>query len=148
MTAAIALFLFGGITTALSLQLPIGTVRVPGSGLYPLVLGLMLMGLAATQALRLHLSASKAPSAPATKPTNGATQRVLLFMGAVVIATGLLVPLGYFLVSILLMFALLHVLGLRPWYASALIALASAVACQVIFVHWLKIPLPSGLLGL
>ena len=40
MTAAISLFVFGAITAALSLQLPLGTLRMPGSGFFPLALGL------------------------------------------------------------------------------------------------------------
>ena len=68
-------------------------------------------------------------------------------MGAVVAATALLVPLGYLLTSFLMMLALLWVLGLRRLHVAGLIAAASAVACQLIFVRWLKIPLPPGVLG-
>lgn len=46
MAAGLALLLFGAVTALLSLQLPIGTLRGPGSGLFPLALGLILMGLA------------------------------------------------------------------------------------------------------
>ena len=150
MTSAIALFAFGLITAALSLQLPIGTVRAPDSGLFPLALGLLLMGLAAGHGAQLYLARPKAaPGAPpAAKPGDGgATQRVVLFMGAVVAATVLLVPLGYLLTSFLMMLALLWVLGLRRWHVAGLIAVLSAVACQLIFVRWLKIPLPAGVLG-
>lgn len=49
MTAAIVLFLFGVLTAVLSLQLPIGNLRAPGSGFFPFALGLALMGLAAAQ---------------------------------------------------------------------------------------------------
>ena len=150
MTSAIALFVFGAITVALSLQLPIGTVRAPDSGLFPLALGLLLMGLAAGHGAQAWL-ARPAPgpaAAPPAKPDDaGATQRVVLFMGAVVAATALLVPLGYLLTSFLMMLALLWVLGLRRLHVAGLIAAASAVACQLIFVRWLRIPLPPGVLG-
>jgi len=152
MTAAIALFVFGAVTAALSLQLPLGTPRMPGTGLFPLALGVMLMGLAATQAFRLYLAQSK-PAQPATGAAaappqrDGATQRVVLFMGAVVIAIALLSTLGYPLTSFLLMLALLWVLGVRKPHVAGSIALGSAVACYFVFVQWLKIPLPSGVLG-
>jgi len=152
MTAAIALFVFGAVTAALSLQLPLGTPRMPGTGLFPLALGVMLMGLAATQAVRLYLARPKPaqPAAGAAAPPpqrDGATQRVVLFMGAVVVATALLSTLGYPLTSFLLMLALLWVLGVRKPHVAGSIALGSAVACYFVFVQWLKIPLPSGVLG-
>jgi len=68
-------------------------------------------------------------------------------MGAVVVAIALLSTLGYPLTSFLLMLALLRVLGVRKPHVAGSIALGSAVACYFVFVQWLKIPLPSGVLG-
>jgi uncharacterized membrane protein len=69
-------------------------------------------------------------------------------MGAVVLATALLKPLGYAPVAFLLMLALLQTLGVRKWHVSGLIALFSAAASHVVFVMWLNIPLPAaGWLG-
>jgi hypothetical protein len=73
---------------------------------------------------------------------------VLGFVAAVAAATALLTPLGYPLVAFLLLAALLRILGLRPWWTTAGIALAVAAASYVLFVHWLQIPLPRGWLGL
>lgn len=154
MTAAIVLFLCGAITTLLSLELPLGTLRMPGSGLFPLVLGLMLAGLAAGHGVQMYMAKAEQPAA-APSPAAGAppwrlddaTRRVLLFMGAVALATALLRPLGYALTSFLLMLALLQILGMRNWPVCGLIALSSAVACYVVFVRWLMIPLPAGWLG-
>jgi hypothetical protein len=119
--------------------------------MFPLVLGVMLMVLAATQAVRLHLARPKpvlpeAPAAPQPK-RDGATQRVALFMGAVVVATALLSSLGYPFTSFLLMLALLWVLGIRKPHVLGAISLGSAIVCYFVFVQWLKIPLPSGVLG-
>ena len=149
MSAAISLFVFGAITAALSLQLPQGAPRMPGSGFFPLVLGLALMALAAGHGVKLYLARPRAavpqaPAAPATPEGDGATRRVVLFVAGVIAAVALLQPLGYALSSFLLMLVLLQILGLRRWYASGAIALASAAASYVVFVRWLKIPLPSG----
>lgn len=146
MIAAIALFLFGGVTAVLSLQLPLGNLRAPGSGFFPFALGLALMALAASQAVQLHLARPK--SAAAKGEGRGAVLRVSAFMGAVAVATALLKPLGYAPVCFLLMLSLLWTLGLRKWHVAGLIALVSAAAAQVIFVLWLQIPLPqAGLFG-
>ncbi len=148
MSAAISMFVFGAITAALSLQLPLGTPRMPGSGFFPLVLGLALMALAAGHCVQLYRARPKAaaaetPAAPVAPGGDGATRRVVLFVAGVIAAVALLQPLGYVLSSLLLMLVLLQILGLRLWY-SASIALLSAAASYVVFVRWLKIPLPSG----
>jgi hypothetical protein len=144
MSAAIALFAFGAVTAALSLQLPLGTLRLPGTGFFPLVLGLLLMGLAATQGVRLHLA--KAPAAPPALPPEGAARRVSLFIGVVALATALLQPAGYVAATLVLMVGLLRVLGVA-WETSALIAACSALASHFVFVRWLGIPMPTGPLG-
>lgn len=154
MTAAIALFLFGAVTVVLSLDLPLGTMRMPGSGFFPLILGLTLAVLAAVHGVQLHLAKPQEPPAkegpaagvPPWRPRD-ATRRVLLFMGAVALATALLQALGYALTSFLLMMALLQILGMRSWAVRGLIALSTAIACYVVFVRWLMIPLPVGWVG-
>ena len=147
MTSAIALFLFGGLTAALSLQLPLGTLRAPGTGLFPLALGVMLMALAAAHAVQLHLSRSKAPGEPAAKKaSNGATARVALFMAVVALATALLQVIGYVASAFLLMLGLLRVFRVK-WSTATLVAALAAAASHLLFVLWLKIPMPPGPLG-
>jgi len=149
MSAAISLFVFGAVTAALSLQLPLGALRMPGTGFFPLALGLALMALAAGHGIQLYLArprapAREAPAAPTAPKGDGATRRVVLFVAGVIAAVALLQPLGYVVSSLLLMLVLLQILGLRPWYALVSIALVSAAASYVVFVRWLQIPLPSG----
>ena len=144
----VVMLLFGVLTAVLSLQLPLGTLHRPGSGFFPLILGLLLMGLAAghlVQAWRSTLSRVGAGLAPAE---GGSVGRVLLFLGVILLATALLDVLGYPLVAFLLMFALLEILGIRRRRDSILIALCTAVAAYVLFVQWLQIPLPKGWIGL
>lgn len=151
MTAAIALLAFGAVTVALSLQLPLGSVRMPGTGFFPLVLGLLLVALAAAQGIRIHLARAraKAPATPAPAPVasaDGATRRVGLFIGVVALATLLLQPAGYAVATLVLMVGLLRVLGVG-WGACVLISVSAAVASHFVFVRWLGIPMPAGPLG-
>jgi hypothetical protein len=149
MTGAIALFCFGAVTALLSLQYPLGSLRMPGSGFLPLALGVMLMGLAAAQSAQVRAArttpAESGPAEPAKAGDDG--RRVLFFMGAVAAATALLGPLGFVPMSFLLMLVLLRLMGERRWMACGLIALASSAASQLVFVIWLKIPLPGGIFG-
>jgi hypothetical protein len=146
MPAAAALLLFGLVTALLALQLPLGTLRAPGTALFPLALGAMLMVLAAAQAVQIRLSKPKAPPAPAAPANDGGTRRVLLFMVVVALATALLQLIGYVASAFLLMLGLLAVLGVR-WGAAALVAALSAAGSHLLFVRWLKIPMPAGPLG-
>jgi len=71
---------------------------------------------------------------------------VALFIGVVALAIALLQPAGYVVSTLVLMLGLLRVLGVS-WGASALIAASSALASHLVFVRWLGIPMPAGLLG-
>ncbi|MFA4968259.1 MAG: tripartite tricarboxylate transporter TctB family protein [Sulfuritalea sp.] len=149
MSAAISMFVFGAITAVLSLQLPLGALRMPGSGFFPFTLGLALMALAAGHGVRIYLArpkaaAAQAPASSTLPEGDGATRRVVLFVTGVIAAVVLLKPLGYTLASFLLMLALLQILGIRRWYISLAVALGSAATCHVVFVRLLQIPLPSG----
>ena len=153
MTAAIAWFVFGAITAALSLQYPLGTLRAPGSGLFPLALGVMLMALAAAHAVKLRLERPKeTPAKPSAAPEAAARaradgrRRVALFVAVMALAIGLLPHIGYVASSGLLMLGLLKVLGVR-WSPALLVAAAAAVAAHFVFVRWLSIPMPPGPLG-
>jgi len=148
MAAGLALLLFGAVTAFLSLRLPIGTLRGPGSGLFPLALGLILIGLSVCHLVELHLTATTPPTDTEAHRDDGSAWRVLLFMGVMVLGTAFLTVLGFPLVAFLLMAGLLYILGVRRWQRVALIALCSAVASYVLFVRWLQIPLPKGWIGL
>jgi hypothetical protein len=146
--ASVVLFLFGGITLLLSFQLPMGTLHMPGSGLFPLLLGLLLMGLAACQTFLLWWKAGAGTGEFAAEgQAGGSARQVVIFMGIIALATALLDLLGFPLVAFLLMVALLKLLGLRRWRDSVLIAFLTAGASYILFVWWLQIPMPKGWLG-
>ena len=132
----IALLMFGGATAVLSLQLPIGTFRAAGSGLFPLGLGVLLMVLASMFLLALRVQAP--PQAQPDAGTHEAPEsprQMLLFLGAIILATLLLV-------------VLLRILGVTQWRLNLLISGVTTGVAYLVFVHWLKIPLPMGRLGL
>ena len=148
MLADALLLLFGAVTALLALQLPLGRLHAPGSGLFPLVLGCVLMGLAAGhlgQAV-VARAASASPVASTRRPTR--VSRMMLFLATLALAIGLLDILGYPLVAFLLMLALLGILGLRRRRTAGLIAAGAAALAYHLFVQWLRIPLPKGWIGM
>lgn len=145
----VVIFLCGGVTVALSLQMPIGTFRMAGSGLFPLCLGiaLMLLALLYLANLLFQKDAKQQPQkAEAASP--GAAGQMLLFLGASALATLCLNVLGYPLTSFLLMLSLLRILGVRQPALLVSLPLLTAAGSYLLFVQFLRIPLPKGLIGL
>ena len=149
MIEGVVIFLCGGITVALSLQMPIGTFRMAGSGLFPLCLGIALMLLALLNIANLLFqkdAAQQPQKAEAALP--GAAGQMLLFLGASALATLGLNILGYPLTSFLLMLSLMGILGVRQPVLLVTLPLLTAAGSYFLFVQFLKIPLPKGLIGL
>lgn len=145
---ATLILLFGAVTVYFSLRMSIGTFRAAGSGLFPLGLGILLMGLSIAFFVKagvrgLPIGKKKPPS-----EVPRSTQQVILFMGAILLATLLLKELGYPLVSFLLLLALLRILGERRWVYTLSLSFLTATGTYVLFVLWLQIPLPKGWIGL
>ncbi len=74
--------------------------------------------------------------------------QLILFLGAMVLATLFFNQLGYPLTSFLLMVALLRILGIKRWGQNILISVVTAVGSYFLFVEWLDIPMPKGWIGL
>ena len=147
-TGGVLLFFFGAITAFLSLRMPVGTFRAAGTGLFPLCLGLLLMALAGIFLLNLRVQAPPQPQRDAgTHAAPESQKQMLLFLGAIILATLLLDPLGYPLSALLLLVALLRILGVRQWRTNFLISGITTGVAYLVFVHWLNIPLPMGWLG-
>ena len=146
----VILFLFGGLTTLLSLRMPIGTFRAAGTGLFPLLLGIILMVLSGLFLLNL-LSRKEKDLEKKEAPVEAAPRSlkpVILFLGMMALATMFLNSLGYPLIAFLLMVSLLKILGMKRWSINILWSLTTAAASYFLFVQWLKIPLPKGWLGI
>ena len=142
------MLLFGAVTAYFSLRMPVGTFRTAGSGLFPLGLGILLMGLSIVLLIKAGAQrkpvAEKKPSDELSQPT----KQVILFTSAIALAILLFKELGYPLMSFLLLLALLRILGVKSWAYSLSLSLLTATGAYFLFVVWLQIPLPKGWIGL
>lgn len=146
----VILFLFGGITALLSLRMPIGTFRAAGTGLFPLLLGIILMILSGLFLLNLLLRKERElekKEAP-VEATPRSLKPVILFLGMMALAALFFNSLGYPLIAFLLMVALLKILGMKGWAHNIVLSFITSVASYFLFVQWLKIPLPKGWIGI
>ena len=145
----IVIFLFGAVTTFLSLKMPIGTFRMAGTGMFPLCLGILLMILSGMFVLKIFIQGKEkqlkkeAPIISSESPL-----QLILFLGTMVLATLFFNRLGYPLISFLLMLGLLRILGMNRWGLNILISVVTSVGSYFVFVQWLGIPMPKGWIGL
>lgn len=145
----IIIFLFGAITAILSIKMPIGTFRMPGTGMFPLCLGILLMILSAAFVLRLLFqSKNLAVDKVALSKSLVTVKQLVLFLGTIVLATLFFKKLGYPLASFILLVVLFRILGVKNWIFNISLSLIAAGASYFTFVQWLKIPLPKGWIGL
>jgi putative tricarboxylic transport membrane protein len=145
----IVIFVFGGMTALLSLRMPIGTFRIAGTGMFPLFLGILLMILSGIFVLKIFIQAKeKQVKKEASVESSGSLRPLILFLGTMALVTLFFNTLGYPLSALLLMLALLRVLGVKRWTLTLPLSFMTAVICYFLFVHWLKIPLPKGWIGI
>ena len=146
---AVVFFVFGSVTVILSLQMPIGTFRTAGPGLFPLCLGIMLMVLSSLFIVQVLLGAEgqdENDMDAAQEP--GSPLLVVAFLAIVALTTLLMRTIGYPLASFLVMVGLLTILGLKRWPLNLALSFVIATGSYLVFVHVLKIPLPKGFLGI
>jgi len=142
------IFLFGAITTLLSLKMPLGTFRKSGTGLFPLCLGILLMILSVILLLKLFFQNKEAlKKGKAAVEIPGSTKQMIFFLGTMVLATLFFNKFGYPLTSFLLMVALLGILGIKRWAFNIFLSFVTSVGSYFLFVQWLQIPLPKGFIG-
>jgi hypothetical protein len=145
----IVIFLFGMATALLSLGMPIGTFRMAGTGMFPLLLGMLLMSLSCLFVFKILYQGKKTiMKRDFVAMVSGPPVQLILFFGTMVLATAFFNQLGYPLTSFLLLVMLLRTLGMKRWTFNILLSFMTAVVCYFLFVQWLKIPLPKGWIGL
>jgi hypothetical protein len=143
------IFLFGLITTVLSLRMPIGTFRMAGTGMFPLILGILLMILSGVFILKIFFQEKeKGMGKDASIKPPSSSRPLILFLGTMALVTLLFNKLGFPLSAFVLMLALVRILGMKRWTLTLPLSFMTAVVCYFLFVQWLKIPLPKGWIGI
>jgi hypothetical protein len=124
-----------------ALQVPLGSVRMPGAGFFPLLLGLSL-GILSLVLLGMGLFGSRAAA------IQGGPIRAEIFslMGAMFAAVWLFERAGYLLTMALFLGVTMKVLGKTGATVAVAAALLGSIASYLLFGHVLMIALPAGIL--
>jgi hypothetical protein len=131
----------GVFVIALSGDLPVGRLSMPGAGFMPLLLAGFIILFGASLFWRSR--ESKGFSEIAWDDGKHAAAVIVI----TTIAVGLYATLGFIVTMILMMMALLVAIERRNILLAGLYSIAVTVATYLVFVHVLQSPLPTGILG-
>ena len=118
----------------------------PGPGFFPFWLSLI--GLVLTAAILVEIWRDPSLSGASVLPDREAAIQCGIVLAALVAAAVLFEPLGFRLTMLFFIGGLLPVLGARSATAIAVTAVAGSFGVFHVFLYWLKVPLPTGALGL
>jgi hypothetical protein len=121
--------------------------NVPGPGFLPLWLAI---GIIAAGAILTFKALRPAPAGtePIDWPQRPGWVQIGVMLGALAVALLVLEPLGFLLTAALFMAALLFSLGVRSWAMLLAVPIVAALVLHLVFVVWLGVPLPLGVLSL
>ncbi len=140
----LALFAFA---IYLSMKLPLIDALGPGPGFFPIWLG----GLGALLSVWLIVETVRVPIEGGEEsliPDRPAMFRILAVIVLLALAAALLDTLGWRLTALLVTGLLLPALGARSPLVIVPFVLGASFGVFHVFYHWLKVPLPIGMLGI
>ncbi len=152
--SAAVLLLLAGAYLGYNVRHPLDTLANPGPGIFPLAVGLLLLILATLQLVRAGGSlleksrATESNSPPATpveaSPHPPADPAPLLMMGFLVVYLMTVSWIGFLTSTFFLVIACGKLMGSQGWGRPMALAAGIVLCCYLLFIVWLKVPLPAG----
>jgi hypothetical protein len=132
---------FGILIIALSGDLPMGNLSLPGSGFMPKILAVFMM----LFGLLLIARANESSPFAELEWTDG--KHAALVIGVTAVATALFEQLGFLTTTILMIFALLVIIERRKLLPAAVYSVGVTLLTYLTFEYVLKTPLVAGPFG-
>jgi putative tricarboxylic transport membrane protein len=133
----------GSIAYGYSLSDTIG----PGAGFFPFWLAVLGVALCLALLAQSWRGRTIGEGSLPLLPRGEGGKRAAVLLGGLVVGALLLQPLGFRLAMLLFTAGLLLALGVRRPVTIAIFALLSSFGLYHVFYQWLKVPLPTGVLG-
>jgi len=144
---ALALFAFSLLYFLSSFRLKVGSLRNPGPGLIPMVIGLLLVvctGIYLWRIFRERSGKSESEEKPAGKGKN--YRAIVGILACTAVYPVILEPLKFIISTMAASFIMLFLLKPKRITFSFLLSLAIAVGAFLIFSRFFGVALPSGFL--
>ena len=154
--SSVAVILFGIVFLLYSGRYPLDSRACPGPGVFPLIVGGMLLALAVLQ-LAQALWKWKRPEKPETaakrdgsvrgffRENPGEKTAVALIAGFILYIL-MIQRVGFFVSTFLFVIFVSGLSEARDWWKPVLLSVGINVFCYLLFVMWLKLSFPNGLL--
>lgn len=141
----LVLIAVGSVYLVQALALEQWSVQGPRAGFFPVVAASLFLFCMAFDTIRLLVQWRRRTGPVAVGTFNWKVAAVLgSILGYVLLAN----VLGHIITAFLVVVALLHMLGKRPWWQIVLTALIAAVGSDYLFTELLGLSLTSGLTGI
>lgn len=137
----------------MALSMPLGGFGSPGPGLFPVIVGGVLI-LTSVACLIQNVVSAEPPApllddagGPPLVRGKGSALKAWLLIGSLILYVIALKPLGFPVALTLLLLASIRLFGYRNWPRAAALAVFMTVLAYIAFIVWLKVPLPLGILA-
>jgi len=140
-----ALILVGIGVVIGSIRLQVGTLSMPQPGFFPLVGGLLLIGLSLILLVQGWVGRGTAPRQP--REAFGEWRRPLILVVSMGVYTAVLEAFGYVLPTIAIAVVILRLLGVTSWKVLILASVGLSVGTYYLFGRIMGIELPAGVLS-
>jgi hypothetical protein len=131
----------GLLVFAVSGDLPVGSMAMPGAGMMPKLVTSLMLAFGVIVLLRAG------GSPPLAKVSWADLQHAVRLIAITAVGVALYEPLGFLATMSLLLFSLVFIVERKPILPAAAFSVGVTVFAYVLFGTLLKSPLPRGLLG-
>jgi putative tricarboxylic transport membrane protein len=144
---ALVVLLLAGFLAQESLRLRYYTSLGPGPGFFPFWLSALMAFLGGAMFWRATFGVVEAKPADFLADRRGCL-RIAAVVGGLLGVILLMEPLGFRLTMFGFYLFILAALGRQGWLTAGIVSLSGSVGVYHVFVHWLSVPLPIGVLGI
>lgn len=144
MISGAALAVVGAAYLVENRRYSLDTLAAPGPGVFPIAAGVLLVALACGQVVAAWRDAGATPRAEEPPPEPRTTPFVMI--GVLAVYAAAIGWVGFFAATFAVVIVASRLLGAHGWLRPLALATGVVVASYVLFVVWLHVPLPTGLL--
>ena len=152
----VVLILFSATFLIYTTRYPLDNWESPGPAVFPLVLGAVLLLLAAWQLIRAFMAPrapdrggekiAKVDSVRAFLHDNRGEAKVLILTSLMVLYILMIQWIGFFVSTFLLVILSSRLMEAKGWVRPIVLSVGVCIFCYFLFVVWIKLSFPQGIL--